>query len=120
MRMRTIFISVLTLFSCLVSCAEGKNSGTTPQNNQIDFNDIFRISKKSEVVIQNDVDLGGRICKVPKGIKLRFAGGVVKNGTLVGAKTKILYSDKAFDKVTIKGTWRACLLYTSPSPRDRG
>lgn len=106
MRMRTILFSVLTLFSCLVSCAEGKNSGTTPQNNQIDFNDIFRISKKSEVVIQNDVDLGGRICKVPKGIKLRFAGGVVKNGTLVGAKTKILYSDKAFDKVTIKGTWR--------------
>jgi parallel beta-helix repeat protein len=36
---------------------------------------------------------------------LLFRKGVIRNGTLIGSMTKIACTGKAFDKVTIKGSW---------------
>ena len=57
------------------------------------------------IIISADVDLKGCVCKLPKGITLLFKNGVIRNGTLSGCMTKIECKGKAFDRVTIEGSW---------------
>ena len=57
------------------------------------------------LMVEKDVDLGHRLCCLPKDITLCFKGGIIKNGTLVGDGTKIDNTGVCFDKVRILGTW---------------
>lgn len=57
------------------------------------------------IVVSKDVDLQGSVVDIPKGLTLEIRGGTIKNGTLVGNQTKLSCSEKAFDRVQIKGTW---------------
>lgn len=111
-RLELLVISIL--LSCTLSCAGNKKSGSEkPQGKELDFNKIFRISGKSEAIIQKDIDLSGGVCKIPNGVTLRLYGGIVRNGTLVGADTRVYYSGKAFENVTIKGTWNVDTIRSS-------
>ena len=59
----------------------------------------------NKILIEKNVDLKGRVCKLSAGKLLVFKGGIIKNGILYGNMTNIECKGKAFDKVTIKGSW---------------
>jgi len=66
----------------------------------------------NRILIEKNVDLKGRVCKLSSGKTLVFKGGVIKNGTLKGSMTRIESKGKAFDKVTIKGSWNVPYIST--------
>ena len=63
--------------------------------------------------IRYDFDLGAASVTIPAGCVLKFNGGSVVNGTIVGAKTLINSENMCFGKdVTISGTWSNETIYT--------
>lgn len=64
-------------------------------------------------VVKQDIDLQGKILKIPQNVTLDFRGGRFRNGELSGQDTKILYSDTIFDKVIISGSWICPRISTS-------
>lgn len=63
--------------------------------------------------IRYDFDLGAASVTIPAGCVLKFNGGSVVNGTIVGAKTLIDSGNRCFGKdVTISGTWSNETIYT--------
>ena len=67
--------------------------------------DILGSAANGRIVINDDVDMKGDVCRLPKGMTLLFRKGVIRNGTLSGCMTKIECKGKAFDRVTIEGSW---------------
>lgn len=65
----------------------------------------FPVAENECYVISNDIELHGKSFVLPKNVTLKFCGGKIKHGTLIGNNTKIIGTEKLFDKVTIKGTW---------------
>ena len=55
--------------------------------------------------IQYDYDLDGQTITVPKGCVLKFIGGQLGNGTIVGDSTLLDCGDGVFDDITISGSW---------------
>lgn len=55
--------------------------------------------------VRYEFDLSGASKTIPSGVILRFNGGCIKNGTIVGDDTRIQYNGTIFDNVTISGTW---------------
>lgn len=55
--------------------------------------------------ITDNYDLNGRRVVIPNGVTLRFNGGRLSNGTLIGDRTKLFVKSCAFDNVKIEGTW---------------
>ena len=57
-------------------------------------------------VIKYDFDLNGGKVTLPLGCVLKFDGGRIRNGILIGNHTRIIAQKKAiFDSVSIEGTW---------------
>jgi uncharacterized Zn ribbon protein len=99
-----MIISVAVFLSC------GSGNAVTPKQAQEGIAgtinaSILGIVDGDKVIIDKDVDLKGKECKIPAGKTLVFKGGLIKNGILIGKMTKIECKGKAFDKVTIKGSW---------------
>lgn len=93
----------------IMSCGSG-NAGTSSQEQEIVVADKVEASvlgrnEGNRIIIDKNVDLKGRECKIPAGKMLVFKGGRIKNGILKGDMTKIECKGKAFDRVTIKGSW---------------
>ena len=78
----------------------------------LSFEILGRLSK-GIIEIDHDVDLKGNACVIPARTTLRFKGGRIRNGVLIGNETKIKGNGKVFDRVTIKGTWNVPNISTS-------
>ena len=105
MTFRTLKIIPVAVF---LSCGSGK--AETPQQEQEVIADtinapIIGIDDGDRIRIDKDIDLKGKVCKIPAGRTLVFKGGMIKNGILHGNMTKIECNGKAFSKITIKGSW---------------
>lgn len=62
--------------------------------------------KNTIYIIQYDFDLDGMTIKIPSNSILKFNGGSLCNGTLIGNNTKIIASKVTiFENVIIEGTW---------------
>ena len=62
--------------------------------------------RAGKVVISRTVDLQGKTVTLPEGCTLVFKKkGIITNGTIVGANTRIKYKKHCFDNVKIKGSW---------------
>ncbi|SFW17104.1 Right handed beta helix region [Prevotellaceae bacterium HUN156] len=51
------------------------------------------------------VDLRGKTCIIPNGVKIDLRVGGFKNGRLIGNNTKLICGDRSIDRVKIEGTW---------------
>lgn len=82
---------------------------------QIDFKDISNLNTITECLyeITEEIDLMGCTINIPDRVILKFNGGVIKNGTLVGNNTSLIAQSVAFDRVTIKGEWNIPIIHTS-------
>lgn len=59
-----------------------------------------------KIIINKNVDLQGKTLSLPKGCALVFKrGGLISNGVIEGAETRIKYSGPCFNNIEIKGTW---------------
>ena len=106
-----LFLIVLALF-VLCGNTDAEAIGHKLKVDTIKTNILGRIDKKT-VVIEQHVDLGGAVCVLPEGITLDFKGGIVKNGTIVGNRTKIKSNGSIFDNVKVKGSWNVLQISTS-------
>ena len=77
----------------------------------ISFVQLGRLDK-NRIFIEKEVDLEGKVCKLPKGITICTSGGTLKNGTLIGKDTKVSGKRSFLEKVTIKGTWNVPYIST--------
>lgn len=101
---------MLMIISLTFTMACGSRSAEAPQQEQDVIVDtinasILGIDDGDRIRIDKNIDLKGKVCKIPAGKTLVFKGGMIKNGILNGNKTKIECKGKAFNKVTIKGSW---------------
>ena len=55
--------------------------------------------------IRYDFDLGGETIKMKEGCILKFNGGSLSNGKIVGNDTKLQYNATIFTNILILGTW---------------
>lgn len=102
------YVFLLCTQSCGYSRAEAKEIAV---KDTLSYQ-ILGSAEKGQIVINHDVDLKGRVCKLPKGMTLLFKSGVIKNGTLSGSMTKIACKGTAFDRVTIEGSWNVPYITT--------
>lgn len=82
------------------------SDNTTPIN-------ITKYRENNIYVIRDVIDLKGQKWVLPPNITIRLDGGIVKNGTVVGNNTKLIYKGVVFDHVLIKGTWNVPVIKTS-------
>ena len=59
----------------------------------------------NQIIIEHDVDLEGKTCRLPKGFLLQIQAGIIKNGILLGNQTKLSCKSLAFKNISIKGSW---------------
>lgn len=102
---RLLMIFSLAVFlSCGFGSAEKKSIIEKIETDTIESL-ILGTVDGDKIIINKDVDLKGNICKIPAEKTLVFKGGLIKNGVLHGSMTKIECKGKAFNRVTIKGSW---------------
>ena len=82
-------------------------------NSSLCFSQQLGEIKDKSIIVSSDVDLHGDVIKLPQGFTLVIKGGSIKNGTLVGNRTKLKCSGKVFDRVHIEGTWNVPEISTS-------
>ena len=108
--MKKMALRILMIISVafVMSCGSG-SAETASQTQEIAADTInasvLGIVEREQIRIDKDVDLKGCVCKIPVGKTLVFKGGIIKNGVLHGNMTKIECKGKAFNRVTIKGSW---------------
>lgn len=63
--------------------------------------------------IRYDFDLDGTTLNMFSDCVLKFTGGIIRNGKIVGAKTSIINSSniEIFNKITFEGTWNVAKTY---------
>lgn len=103
---------LLMLFSCCQRNADVKANVLHVTEESVIF-EILGQHKGSEIIIKDTTDLGNRKCRIPKGVTLRFKGGIIKNGTLIGNETKIKTTKTCFNRVKIEGTWNVPVIKSS-------
>lgn len=100
---KILFVSFIIFFYGLlqpfIACAEIERA-----NVKIEAQ-LFSLKPNSTYDLKRDVDLQGQTISIPKGVTIRQSGGIIKNGKLIGNKTKIIARKAVFDNVSIQGTW---------------
>lgn len=98
-----------SILCCANSSATSNNSSTVykvPAQTVTERDTIdFPLRPNSVYTLKKDVDLEGKVYKLPDGITIRQKKGTFKNSVLIGNRTKIEAKNAMFDKVTISGTW---------------
>ena len=104
LRIMLMAIVLPGLVSCELCKAGGISKVKSVQKDTVNFTTLGRIDGDN-ILIEQNTDLKGAICKLPEGKKLVFKKGTIRNGTLVGNNTKLNCKQYAFDKIKIQGTW---------------
>lgn len=105
------YVFLLCTQSCGYSQAEAKEETVIAAKDTLSYHILGSVGN-GQIVINDDVDLKGGVCKLPKGMTLLFKSGVIKNGTLSGSMTKIACKGTTFDRVTIEGSWNVPYITT--------
>lgn len=106
----------LSLGACasFFCCANGSktNNHSTTEDKESDTTVVIKrdtvectLKPNSVYTLKKDVDLEGKVYKLPEGITIKQKKGTFRNGVIIGNNTKIEAKSALFDKVTITGTW---------------
>lgn len=69
--------------------------------------------KNTVYVVRYDFDLNGDSIVIPDKCVIRFDGGSLSNGTIIGSNTGLKYKGVVFDKIQISGKWNVPEIKTS-------
>ena len=73
----------------------------------------------STIVVKKDINLNGRTVILGDGIVLSFKGGSLRNGTVMGTKTKLKKTRaNVFHDCNIRGEWDVDCVYSTMFDRD--
>lgn len=114
MKIVTYITSIIALF-LFTSCGycQPKNSMGLPiAIDTVSYNVLGKKSGKN-IIIKDTIDLKNCACVLPMGVNLKFKGGYLKNGTLVGNNTRIKSDGACFNRVRVEGTWDVPNISTS-------
>lgn len=70
----------------------------------------LKIYAHKKKIINEDIDLQGRTLSLPTNVTLVFKNGQIKNGTIVGNKTKIVSKERSFKNVKLVGNWNVPII----------
>lgn len=115
-----ILVSIVVCFDCTANNASHdsvQNYSQLDANLEVAHGNVsytkIGILEGHELKVLKDVDLEGGVCELPEDVKLVFKGSKIKNGTLIGKKSRIDCKEAAFDHVTILGHWLVPYIRTS-------
>ena len=108
-----LVISFLLCSSCGYSRTNSSKAEGLPLATDTISYKVLGQLKNGEVLIEDVIDLKNKSCLLPPNITLRFKDGCVKNGTLIGNKTKIKTTITCFNRVKIEGTWNVPVIKSS-------
>lgn len=101
----------LLCFVCISCSSVGKRTSVVPEEQNIE---VYNFPSNDKIcIIDSVLDLQSKCFRLPANITLKFNKGKIKNGTLIGNKTKIIGTECIFDNVTINGTWEIEKISTS-------
>lgn len=114
----SIFCAILILFSFTPLSVFPKDGGVRldcDSVSNINIDELFWAKKGSVIEIRNEIDLKGKTLLIPDDCILRFYGGKITNGKVIGSKTKIERKRKTaiFRNVSIEGTWNISTISSS-------
>lgn len=101
-----LWINYNTYAGAAGQCKIEKISDTS---STVDVNAISGLnSSNTEYIVQYDYDLNGGLLNIPKDSVLRFEGGSIKNGYIIGDNTTIIapLSSEIFTGSTLIGSWK--------------
>ncbi len=107
---------IVSMIFLLSSCGQAKSGAIAqPLSFATDTVEYVVLGQptKGEIIINDTINLCNRKCILPEGITLSFKGGLIRNGTLVGNKTKLNSSKACFERVRISGTWNVITIRSS-------
>lgn len=102
-----LIILLLNCFLCI-----SLNAKDIVLNNNIDITKQLNI-EGGNYIVKSTIDLKGKVVELPLNSTIIFRKGMMKNGTLVGNKSKISYSGTIFNAVKIKGSWNIPILHST-------
>lgn len=109
------FMAIILIAFLTVLIADAKSvvpKSVVKQGETRDFN--LMISEENSIYeIRSDLNLEGKTIKLPQGCTLRFKGGKLRNGALVGDETKIeARRNTIFDTtIILNGSWNVKKAY---------
>lgn len=107
------FVKFCCLITCVLSfmcCAVyGHSQHNVGGISALDLGKIIG----DKIIIAKTVNLRGNRVVIPEGFTLEFKKGVIKNGILVGNQTKVICQKKAFEHVSIEGSWNVPRISTT-------
>ncbi len=112
------FAFFLTFTLLALSC--GNTSQMTKTVNGTDSSDVYLFegsqfirNKDNVIEIKDDIDLLGKVWKLPKNARVLGLGGIIRNGTIVGNNNDIVSDSILFGNVTIQGEWNVSMINTN-------
>lgn len=81
-------------------------------NNEADISNQMSLVNVN-YIIDKCLDLNGKSVEIPIGCTMVFREGLIKNGTLIGNMTKIVYQGIVFSNIKIKGTWNIPVIHST-------
>lgn len=103
-----IKLFLIFLFSCIAfASATASSSDVCNANNDIRNNNLTLLTVANRVfIIKEEIDLKGQTIELGSNSTLLFKGGILKNGHIVGDKSKIKCKlEKCFDSCSFSGSW---------------
>ena len=102
--------AVLLLLNCFLFIS--LNAKDIVLNSNIDIAKQLN-TEGGNYIVKSTTDLKGKVVELPANSTIIFQEGMMKNGTLVGNKSKISYSGTIFSAVKIKGSWNIPILHST-------
>ena len=108
--MTRYFRSILFL-SFVLPTGVWANESVVPEIEVFDCEQILQ--EDTVYKITKEINLNARTLRIPGGCVLKFDGGMLYNGTLIGDRTQVDYNGAVFKGITIDGTWNVPIIRSS-------
>ena len=110
-----VLFSIFLLFT-FYSCGHGQSNVIAeglPQSKGTVSYKILGSLQGDMILVEDTIDLQNKACSIPEGYLIKMKGGYIKNGTLIGNKTRLKSSKACFNRVRILGTWNVPVIKSS-------
>lgn len=112
MRYLFLIITVLSMVNCKAIKENSINNSSQKYTDTIQYKELGIESHKI-CEVTKDLDLKGKVLPLPEGVTLKYSGGILKNGLIIGNDSKIESSCAIFRNISIQGTWKVPMIRSS-------
>lgn len=106
------FLIILCIFCNLsISKVEARSVSPLTKSDTFTYHKLGKVNGNT-LLIDKVVDLNGGACEMPQNMTIKFNGGMIKNGTIIGNNTELEAQKAVFDHIRIKGKWNVPYIST--------